>query len=139
MPGALDKACLGKGADRVKNGRSENGNVRMGDTMNRDSLFHTFFLAILIIALFEFARILEPFATPILGAIVLAILANPLHHRLSRWTPRGSQSFHAAISTLAIFALIVIPSCLLAWLLFSESQSMGPMLRGWAETLRGWR
>jgi len=106
--------------------------------MRRDSLFHYFFLATFLILLYQFALILNPFLTPILGAIVLLILAYPLHHWLKRVLKHRSPGFSAFLSTLIVTILIVGPFLAICWLFFNESLSMGPVLQQWAAALHNW-
>jgi predicted PurR-regulated permease PerM len=107
--------------------------------MRRDYLFHTFFLAAFVLLLYAFCCIIEPFFTPILGAVVLFILANPVYRRLVMWFPRRSRSFLAAIATIAVGISIVGPSLLAGWLLVNESQNMAPILHEWGGKLQSWR
>lgn len=107
--------------------------------MRRNYLFHSFFLATFIFLLVQFGLILVPFAAPILGAVVLWILANPLHDRLQSAMPARSKSFISALSTLIVVALIVGPFIALCWVLMNESQAMAPVLKGWGQALESWR
>lgn len=107
--------------------------------MRRDTLFHYFFLATFLILLYQFGLILTPFLTSIFGAIVLLILAYPLHRSLVRMFKRRSPGFCAALSTGIVTLLIVGPSLAICWLLFNESLSMGPLLQQWGNALHNWR
>jgi len=107
--------------------------------MRREVLFHSFFLIVFIFLLYQFGLILGPFLTPILAALVLWILAYPLHLRLSRQWPHRRPSYHAAVSTLIVVTLVVVPFLLLCWLLFSESESVTPQLQQWSAALQNWR
>jgi predicted PurR-regulated permease PerM len=105
--------------------------------MRRDNLFNLFFLAIFLYALNAFAHILDPFLTPILGALVLLILAYPLHRWLSKKLPHKPNSC-AFLSTLIVTLLIVGPFMAICWLLFNESLSMGPVIEQWGAALHNW-
>jgi predicted PurR-regulated permease PerM len=107
--------------------------------VKRDYLFHTFFLAAFVLLLYAFLRIIEPFVTPMLGAVVLFILANPVNRRFAIWFPRRSPSFHAALATIVVACAIVVPFFIGCWILFNEAQNMGPLLQEWGVTLRNWR
>lgn len=107
--------------------------------MRRDYLFHAFFLAIFLLLILQFAYLLVPFATPIIGGIVLWILAYPLHLWLKQKLPRGSDGFHAALSTLVVTLLILAPLLTLLWFLIHESQGMGPILSEWGTKIRSWQ
>ncbi len=107
--------------------------------MKRDYLFHIFFLAVFFVLLFMYGSILEPFFTPILGAIVLLILAYPVHHRLTLWMPKSSPSLRAAVSTILVTVSIVGPFIFISWLLFNESQGMLPIIQQWTSAVQRWR
>ena len=106
--------------------------------MRRDNLFHYFFLAVFLFLLYQYWLILNPFLTPILGAIVLLILAYPMHLALAKITKRRSRGFHAFVSTMIVTILIVGPFLAVCWLLFNESTSMGPALQQWNAAMQTW-
>lgn len=64
-------------------------------------------LAALVIALYLCWQMLQPFANVLLWAIVLWVVFTPLHERLHQRVRRPSLS--AAISTLLILVIIVVP------------------------------
>jgi predicted PurR-regulated permease PerM len=107
--------------------------------MTRHQLFHFFFLSVFVLLLYQFACIMQPFMTPILGAVVLILLSYPLHGRLARWFPKRSPSFRAALATILVTSAIVIPFLLTCWLLVNEAQSMSPILQQWGATIQVWR
>ncbi|MFA5975908.1 MAG: AI-2E family transporter [Elusimicrobiota bacterium] len=107
--------------------------------MNRNTLFYSFFLIFFAFLLYEFAQLIAPFLTPILGAVVLLILAYPIHERIGRLMRHRSAGLQALLSTIIVVALIVGPLIAVSWFLISESQSMVPMLQHWGQTLESWR
>lgn len=106
--------------------------------MKREWLFHGFFLVVFALVLYQFFVILEPFLTPILGAIVLAILSYPVHRKIAGWLPRMSASFKAACSSAVVIGLIVGPFLGLLWLLFNESQRAAPLVQDAARAFQNW-
>ncbi len=69
---------------------------------------HVFLLVLGAASLAISFAILRPFLMPLIGAIALAILFYPLHHRIQRSLRRPSLA--AAISVLLVFLLIALPA-----------------------------
>src|SRR5713226_2880218 len=101
----------------------------------RDKLFHSFFLGVFALLLYQLWRILSPFLAAILGAVVLTILFYPLHLRLVRWTPRATPSAQALTSTVGVTVASIVPLIILGWLLCIEAESIAPYLSSWSQTL----
>lgn len=106
--------------------------------MKRETVFSSFFLALFVLAMYQFWVILEPFLTPILGAIVLAIVYFPIHRALSRVITRGGDTLRAAVSTLCIVILIVIPFATLFVLLLNEFDNVVPLAQEVIAHMRDW-
>ena len=106
--------------------------------MKRETVFQGFFLALFVLTLYQFFVIVEPLLTPLLGAVVLAIVSFPIHRALSRMCPRWNASSQAALSTVAIVACIVVPFAALLGLLIKESANIVPLAQETASLLWSW-
>ncbi len=106
--------------------------------MKRETVLNGFFLGLFLLALYQFFVIVEPFLTPILGAMVLAIVAFPIHRVICRWSSRLNPSLQAALSTFSVTTLIVIPFATLVWLLLNESDTIVPLAQETVSHLSTW-
>jgi len=59
------------------------------------------------------ALVAVPFLPALTWAVALAVIAWPIHARLGRHVPRAGVA--AGVSTLLVFALILIPAAAAAW------------------------
>lgn len=80
----------------------------------------TAFLILCSLVLYQLAVIFAPFFTPILWALILARLFYPLYEYLSRLL-RGQTTLSAALSTLAVTLIAVLPVAYLAFLAITET------------------
>ena len=109
----------------------------------RSTMFRVFFFGALIFLLWQLLRIFAPFLSDLVAAATLVIVFHPAHLRLERLL-RGRSSLAAALSTVLVLLLVIIPVLLLMWLVFRELTSVLPQLRDWIATVRslgpgGWR
>lgn len=95
--------------------------------LGREWLFQGFFLAAFAFLLYQLARVLAPFLTPLTAALIIALIFYPLHRHLLRVVPRPNLA--AALSTLLALATIVVPVLALGWLLFREAAEFFPVAR----------
>jgi predicted PurR-regulated permease PerM len=82
------------------------GAVRSPLTLERDRVTTVFFYGIVALLGYLFFRIVSPFLAPLGWAMVLAIFVYPWHEKL---VPRYGNASAAAISTLVVTLLIVVP------------------------------
>lgn len=107
--------------------------------MTRSWLLHGFFFGTFFLVLYQFFSIIEPFLTPILGAMVLSILSFPLHRFVVKRVPSWDKNAQALCSTLIVISLIVGPFLILIWLLMNESQRAAPLIQELHESLQNWQ
>lgn len=81
-----------------------------------------FLLLCLVASLYFLFQLLQPFATVLLFAAVLATAFYPLYRILLRWLPYPSVASLAA--TLSVLIVIVVPFVMLVFLLASEGVSL---------------
>ena len=92
--------------------------------MERKNSAIVFLAGSALVALYLCYLLLQPFASPILFATVIAIVFYPLHRRMQQMV-RG-RNLSAAISVAATFALTVVP---LAFLLTAISRELSELYR----------
>lgn len=97
--------------------------------LGRRQLFLIFFFAVYFFLLYQFARILSPFASPLVGATILALIFNPLHARIAARVK--TESTAAALTTTIVLITIVVPVIVLVWLLVNETIAVVPLIRDW--------
>jgi len=103
--------------------------------LDRERLFSIFFFAIYFFLVYQLFRILTPFLAPLLGAIMLALVAFPLQQGIGRVVRRPTAS--AFITTLVTTVTVVVPVTLLTWLLLRELSAVIPVLREWLSAREG--
>ncbi len=80
----------------------------------------TAFLILCSLVLYQLALIFAPFFTPILWALILARLFFPLYESLLRLL-RGQRTLSAALCTIAVTLLAVLPVAYLAFMAVTET------------------
>ena len=88
--------------------------------MSQRQLFRITFLILFVLLLYQLGLILSPFFKPIMWAIILARLTYPVYLRLLRWS-RGRENLSAALMTLAIVFVAIIPAVYLVTLGIQEA------------------
>jgi predicted PurR-regulated permease PerM len=81
-----------------------------------------FFYGLLLLLLYLTYRILIPFATPILWAVVLVIVFQPVYRFLLQWLG-GKSGLAAFLLTITVLAAVVVPAILCGWVLTREASS----------------
>ncbi|HEY7840353.1 MAG TPA: AI-2E family transporter [Gammaproteobacteria bacterium] len=97
--------------------------------LDRRLLFVVFFFAVYFFLLYQLARVLAPFAPPLIGAMMIVLIFHPLHLKLGRRV-RG-PNLGAATSTLLVLCTIVLPVLILLWLLAREAADIAPVVSQW--------
>ena len=88
-------------------------------------------LVFLAIALYACYGMIKPYLEPIILAILIGLLAHPLHERLVR-VLRGWQSTAAVISCLLLMLVILIPTLLLLGAILKQGINYSVVVREWA-------
>jgi predicted PurR-regulated permease PerM len=83
---------------------------------------HYFFLFLFIGVLLLVGYIFSPFLGALSLALVLSVIAHPLHKKILSFT--HSPSFSAFLSTFFVFLAIIIPTSIVAILLIDEARSV---------------
>lgn len=103
--------------------------------IERDQLFRIFFLAVFLFLLFELLKILSPFYTGILGAVVLTLIFFPLNRMILSVIGEKRVNLAASLSTFLVLFLIILPFIFFTWLLLNEVPHLVPYIRKVGETV----
>jgi predicted PurR-regulated permease PerM len=93
----------------------------------------TAFLILCFLLLYQLALIFAPFFTPILWALILVRLFYPLFQHVARLL-RGQATLSAALSTLAVTFLAVLPVAYLAFLAITETIHAYQSAMAWVQS-----
>lgn len=88
-------------------------------------------LAFLVLALYASFVLIKPFLQPIVLAILIGMLAYPLHQRIATWL-RGRQSLAAIISCLLLSLVLLLPALFLMAAVLKQGISYSVVVREWA-------
>ena len=88
-------------------------------------------LVFLAIALYACYGMLKPYLEPIILAILIGLLAQPVHQRLVKLL-RGRQSTAAVISCLLLMLVILIPTLVLLGAILKQGINYSVIVREWA-------
>jgi len=100
--------------------------------MTRQYLFTACFFAVLLALLYQIGVIFAPFLLPVLWAAILSHVTFPLHLRLTALL-KGRETLSAALLTLGILALVVVPVGVLASRLIQEAGSAYDIITAWVQ------
>jgi predicted PurR-regulated permease PerM len=95
---------------------------------DRQLLFNVFFFAVFVLLLAQLGRLATPFLPALMGAAGLALAFYPIHDSISRRFGL-EPSAAAAISTLAVLAIIVVPFVIVAAAIVREAAALGATVR----------
>ncbi|WP_447980027.1 AI-2E family transporter [Candidatus Nitrospira bockiana] len=98
--------------------------------MSRKQVFTITFLALFLFLLYELIQIFTPFVMPVLWAVILGRLAHPLYREV-RAGLRGRETLAAALVTIVVFALAVVPAVYVVVLLVQESVAAYEAVQAW--------
>lgn len=93
-------------------------------------MFALAFFGILLVLLYQLALMMRPFVLAMVWATILAHLLFPLHNRLTGWLG-GRESWSAAILTIGIMGLGVLPMVWTGGLIVREAASAEREIRAW--------
>ncbi|MDE3035454.1 MAG: hypothetical protein KGJ14_05720, partial [Nitrospirota bacterium] len=101
--------------------------------MNQRNLFTVGFFAVLLVLLWQIALMFRPFLLPTVWAVILAHLMFPLHGRLTVLC-RGNVTMSAALLTVGIMLLVVVPLVAMGFLLVHEAQAAQMTVAAWIQS-----
>jgi len=100
--------------------------------MNQRQMFALGFFVVLLILLYQIAIIFRPFLLPVLWAVILAHMTFPLHRRLTALLGQR-KGFSAAILTVAIIGLVVVPLVIFIVQLIEEAGRAYVLAKTWID------
>src|SRR5436190_12277120 len=103
---------------------------RMSMLIDRHLISRLFFFATLVFLLYQIVLIFWPFLTTLMAAATLVFIFQPVQRHINRWC-RGSASLSAAVGTILMLLLIILPTLAAVWLLAEEAASAIPVLKAW--------
>jgi len=101
--------------------------------MTRRQLFAACFFAGLLVLLYQIGVIFKPFLLPVLWATILAHVTFPLHTRLTSLL-KERETLSAALLTIGIMAIVVVPVVFLASLLVQEAAGAYSAINAWVQS-----
>lgn len=109
-----------------------NPSASLPPAFQRQRLVQYFFFAVFLLLLWQVLRILAPFYLAILGASVLSLMTYPMHAWVAK-RMAGSPSIAAALSTTAVFLVVIIPVVILGWISIKETAKIYPFVSEWVQ------
>ena len=94
----------------------------------RSNIRHGFFIGLLLLVSAAFAGLIQPFLMAFFWAVVLAIIFRK-SFRLLRYWLKGKANLAAALTTVLIIAIVVIPAFLVLLALVKQVQGVVGKLR----------
>lgn len=108
-------------------------NQSYGAPVTQRYLFTIGFFAVLLVLLSQIALMFRPFLLPTLWAVILAHLMFPLHNRLTTFC-KGRVTVSAALLTLGIMLLVVVPLIAMGFLLVDEAKAAQTAITVWIQS-----
>src|SRR2546423_99759 len=100
--------------------------------MTQRQMFALGFFIVLLVLLYQIAIIFRPFLMPVLWAVILAHIAFPLHRRLSA-SLGHRKGLSAAILTVAIIGLVIVPLVIFIVQLIEEASIAYVTTKSWID------
>ncbi len=97
---------------------------------SKERLSVIFFFAVFALLIYQLFKLLTPFLSPLLGALMLALVVFPLRERFGRMWP-ASPNAVAGLLTLLIVVTVVVPVLVLLALFVREAALMVPAVSAW--------
>src|SRR5919106_5917309 len=98
--------------------------------MTQRQLFAVVFFGVLLILLYQIAIIFRPFLMPLFWAMVLAHVTYPIHQRLTGLL-RGRATLSAALLTVTILIVCIVPVVMLTVVLIEEATTAYDQIDQW--------
>lgn len=93
-------------------------------------VFRWFFFSVFAFLIWQLLLILSLFADAIIWASSLALVCYPVHKLLQRALP-AREGLAAALSTLAVLLLVLVPTLFVLGVVVQQSAELYPTVRGW--------
>jgi predicted PurR-regulated permease PerM len=93
-------------------------------------IFRWFFFAVFAFLLYQLLLIMSLFADAIIWAVSLTIVFVPLYRYVQKHIP-GGRNRVAAVSTLAVLLLFMVPLIFMFWVVVQQSAQVYPTVTAW--------
>ncbi len=90
-------------------------------------------LLFLALACWASFNVFRPYIEPILLALIIGMLASPLHHRLQRWLPHW-PNLSATLSCLLISLLIILPAIAMLIAVVNQGLVYAAEIKAWVSS-----
>ncbi len=104
-------------------------------TRDRHRLFQWFFFGVFAFLIYQLLLILSLFSDVIIWAASLSIVFLPAHQYLMRRMP-GRKNTPAALTTLGVLLLVLLPMLFLGWVVIVQSAQLYPTVLMWFTAFR---
>ncbi len=104
-------------------------------TRDKHRLFQWFFFGMFAFLIYQLLLILSLFSDIIIWAASLSLVFLPAHHFISRRMPRRRNA-SAALTTLGVLLLFLLPMLFLGWIVIVQSAQLYPTVLMWVTTFR---
>jgi predicted PurR-regulated permease PerM len=104
-------------------------------TRDRHRLFQWFFFGMFAFLLYQLLLILSLFSDIIIWAASLSLVFLPAHHYLLRRMP-GRRNLPAALTTLGVLLLVLLPMLFIGWIVIVQSAQLYPTVLMWFTAFR---
>ncbi len=98
--------------------------------LEQRGIFRWFFFAVFAFLLYQLLLILSLFSDAIIWAVSLTLVFVPLYRRTQRWLP-GRRNAVAAVSTLGVLLLFMVPLILMFGVVVQQSAQLYPTVSAW--------
>lgn len=103
---------------------------------DKERLFVIFFFAVYAFLIYQLFKVLTPFLSPLLTALMLALVVFPVRERSLRKWPQAPNLVAGAL-TLLVLVTVVVPVLILGWLVVREATEIVPAVSAWLTAQQG--
>ena len=104
-------------------------------TRDKQRLFQWFFFGMFALLIYQLLLILSLFSDVIIWAASLSLVFLPAHHFLLRLMP-GRKNTPAALTTLGVLLLVLLPMLSIGWIVIVQSAQLYPTVLMWFTAFR---
>ncbi len=104
-------------------------------TRDKQRLFQWFFFGVFAFLIYQLLLILSLFSDIIIWAASLSLVFLPAHHFLLRLMP-SRRNTPAALTTLGVLLLVLLPILLIGWIVIVQSAQLYPTVLIWITAFR---
>ena len=99
------------------------------------NIFRWFFFVVFVFLIYQLLQIMSLFADVIIWAASLTLVFIPVHKYIQKWLPNRNNT-PAAISTLGVLLLVLLPVLMISWVVIQQSAQLYPTVSEWVTEFR---